>query len=191
MPAAGGHAGQMSRSSTVPTTGRLWLTALALALFAAAMWFAWLGWDHEYYLVDGVAQGPYRAWQVIGCGVAIVTATVAAYLWVPRAGAVFVLAGAAAVGFAVPWAYDASSDDTGLWLVGLIMLAVGGCLGLTVVLLVTDVLVKSERTPTRDLVVCGALTVLALLVYAPAAVVPLAVTVWVFFRRWLPDRHHA
>src|SRR4051795_10639514 len=98
----------MSRSSTVPTTGRLWLTALALALFAAAMWFAWLGWDHEYYLVDGVAQGPYRAWQVIGCGVAIVVATVAAYLWAPWRSAIVVLAGAAAVGFAVPWAYDAS-----------------------------------------------------------------------------------
>ena len=170
--------------------GRVGLTAVALGLFAAAMWFAWLGWDHEYYLVDGVAQGPYRAWQVIGCGVSIVVATVAAYLWVPRPSAVFVLAGAAATGFAVPWAHDASSDDTGLWLVGLIMLAVGGCLGLAVVLLVTDALVKSERTPTRDLVVCGALTLVALLVYAPAAVVPLAATAWVFFRRWLPERRH-
>ena len=169
----------------------MWLTALALALFAAGMWFAWLGWDHEYYLVDGVAQGPYRAWQVIGCGVAIVTATIASYLRAPRPSARFVLAGAAATGFAVPWALDASGDDTGLWLVGLIMLAVGGGLGLTVVLLVTDVLVTSERTPTRDLVVCGALTVLALLVYAPAAVIPLAATAWVFFRRWLPDRRRA
>jgi hypothetical protein len=169
----------------------MWLTALALALFAAAMWFAWLGWDHEYYLVDGVAQGPYRAWQVIGCGVTIVTATVAAYLSVPRASAIFVLAGAAAAGFAVPWAYDASGDDTGLWLVGLVMLVIGGGLGLSGLLLVTDVLVKSEPAPTRDLVVCCVLTVLVLLVFPPAAVVPLAATVWVFFRRWLPGRRHA
>jgi hypothetical protein len=171
--------------------GRVWVAALALALFTAAMWFAWLGWDHEYYLVDGVAQGPYRAWQVIGCGVTIVTATVAASLWAPRASSIVVLAGAAVTGFAVPWVFDASSDDTGMWVVGLMLLAVGGGLGLGLVLLVTDVLVKSERSATRDLVVCGALTVLALLVFAPAAVVPLAATAFVFFRRWLPDRRRA
>jgi len=59
---------------------RLGGTALALGLFAAAMWFAWLGWDHEYYQVDGVSQGPYRAWQVFGCGLSIAAAAVLAYL---------------------------------------------------------------------------------------------------------------
>ncbi|WP_235737199.1 hypothetical protein [Nocardioides alcanivorans] len=37
---------------------RLGAAAVVLALFAAAMWFAWLGWDHDYYEVDGVPQGP-------------------------------------------------------------------------------------------------------------------------------------
>ncbi len=59
---------------------RLASTAALLMLFSASMWFAWLGWDHEYYLVDGVAQGQYRAWQVVGCGAAIAAATVLAYL---------------------------------------------------------------------------------------------------------------
>ena len=44
----------------VPSVTRLLIVAVLLALFAATMWFAWLGWDHTYYDVDGVAQGPYR-----------------------------------------------------------------------------------------------------------------------------------
>jgi peptidoglycan/LPS O-acetylase OafA/YrhL len=124
---------------------RLWRTALALALFAAAMWFVWLGWDHEYYIVDGVSQGPYRAWQAVGCGLAIATATVFAYLRVPQAAAIFVLAIAAGIGFAVPWAMDASGDETGLWLVGLFFLVVGSCVGLAVLLAVTYAVTGSRR----------------------------------------------
>jgi hypothetical protein len=170
---------------------RLWRTALALALFAAAMWLAWLGWDHEYYKVDGVWQGPYRSWQVVGCGLSIATATVFAFLRVPRPATVFVLAIAADIGVAVPWAVDASSDETGMWVVGLFLLLVGGCLGLTTLLAVTNAVTGSRRSTTRDLVVCCALTVLAVLVFLPLAIVPLAGAAWVFFARWLPDRRRA
>lgn len=175
--------------SSVPTISRLLVTAVALALFAAAMWFAWLGWDHTYYDVKGVPQGPYRAWQVIGCGLSIVTATVLAYRQAPRALAIFVLAIAADVGFAVPWAIDASSgDETGLWAVGLFLLVMGSGVGLTSVLAVTHMLAKPESSPTQALVVCSVLTLLAVLVYAPLAIVPLVAAGWVFFWRWLPDR---
>jgi hypothetical protein len=172
---------------------RLWGTALLLMLFSAAMWFAWLGWDHEYYLVNGVAQGPYRAWQVVGCGLAIVAATVLAYLRVRRTAGIFVLAAAAVVGFAVPWSWDASSDETGMWVVGLLMLLIGGGVGLVVLLAVTEALAKPDASPTSALVVCGLATALAALVYPVAAVVPLLAAVWVFFGRWLPERralHH-
>lgn len=109
--------------------------ALALGLFAAAMWFAWLGWDHEYYQVDGVSQGPYRTWQVVGCGVSVVVAAVVAYLRVRSTAAVFVLAAAADLGLAVPWGLDAAAtDETGLWAVGLVLLLVGVGGGLTVLL---------------------------------------------------------
>jgi hypothetical protein len=113
-------------------------TSIALALFAAVMWFAWLGWDHQYYEVDGVSQGPYRAWQVVGCGLAIGAAAVFAYLRVPRVAAIFVLGCAADIGFAVPWAVDASrTDDSGLWVVGLVFLLTGSGLGLTILLTIT------------------------------------------------------
>jgi peptidoglycan/LPS O-acetylase OafA/YrhL len=128
---------------------RLWGTAIALALFSAAMWFAWLGWDHQYYEVNGVAQGPYRPWQVIGCGTAIVAATVLAYLRVRTTAAVFVMAAAAAVGFAAPWSWDAADDDTGLWMVGLIFLSIGAGLGLTFVLAVTHAFSRGPAAPGR------------------------------------------
>jgi hypothetical protein len=119
---------------------------VVLALFAAAMWFAWLGWDHEYYQVDGVAQGPYRAWQVLGCALSISTAAILAYLWAPSVWAVFVLAAAADIGFAIPWALNAAStDESGLWVVGLLFLLVGSGLGLLTVLTITAVAAARRR----------------------------------------------
>ncbi len=127
----------MSRTEPAASLSRLGAAALALGLFAAAMWFAWLGWDDDYYEVDVVQQGPYRAWQVVGCGVAIGVAAVVARVWAGR-GAVL-LAGAATVGFAIPWGgYAASTDDSGLWAVGLVMLLIGAFIGLVVLLTVTE-----------------------------------------------------
>ena len=139
---------------------RVLLRALLLALFAAAMWFAWLGWDHSYYYVDGVAQGPYRAWQVIGCGGLISAATVFAYLRTQGPVAIPVLAAAPGIGFAVPWAIDASSDETGTWLVGLFFLLVGSFVGLVVLLAVTEVVAtvthgRGRRGPMAEAIQGG------------------------------------
>jgi hypothetical protein len=126
---------------------RIAAATAALGLFAAAMWFAWLGWDDEYYLVDGVAQGPYRPWQVVGCVVSIGLAAMLAYLWTRGVWAVLVLAAAADVGFAVPWTmHAASTDDSGLFVVGLLFLLVGGGIALVALLSVTAVL-AGPRTP--------------------------------------------
>lgn len=162
---------------------RLRRTAMVLAWTAAGMWFAWLGWDHEYYEVNGVAQGPYRAWQVIGCGLAV------AYVRVPRTIAIFVLAGAAVTEFAVPWAVDAARhDETGLWGAGLILLLAGGGTGLVLLLAAVDAFVGPGRSPTHALLVWGGLTFVTLFVFPPAVIVPLLLSAWVFFRRWLPER---
>lgn len=137
-----------SSNSIALQVARLGGAALALGLFAGAMWFAWLGWDHEYYLVDGVSQGPYRAWQVLGCGLSITAAAVLVQLWVRGVWAIFVLAAAADIGFAVPWALDAATaDDSGLWVVGLLFLLVGGGIGLVVVLAVSAA--AASRRPPR------------------------------------------
>lgn len=120
----------------------------ALALFSAAMWFAWLGWDHEYYVVDGHAQGPYRAWQVIGCGASVVVAAVLAYAVVRRLWAIVPLAAAGTVGFALPWSWDAArNDESGLWVVGLILILGGAGTGLLVVLAVASAFLRPRRAP--------------------------------------------
>lgn len=123
-----------------PVSMRTVLTRLAtaagtLALFCAVMWFAWLGWDREHHVVDGATQGPYRPWQVVGCSAAIVVAAIVAHLWARTSWALLVLPAAAVVGFALPWTLDAArSDDSGLFVVGLLLLVIGGGIGLTVVL---------------------------------------------------------
>ena len=140
----------VARTSSTFDVTRLAVAATVLALVAAAMWFAWLGWDDDYYLVDGVPQGPYRAWQVVGCGLSVAVATVLAHLRAPGVLAIFVLAGAASLGFAVPWAvHAAATDDSGLWVVGLLFLLVGAGVALTVLLTVTS-LVTTAVSQRRD-----------------------------------------
>lgn len=123
---------------------RIITTLSALSAFSAAMWFAWLGWDHQYYLIDGVPQGPYRPWQVVGCALSVAVAAAAAYRFLRMPFAIPPLVLAADIGFAIPWGVDASSDETGLWAVGLVMLVVGGGIGLTFVVGLTAIL-----TPRR------------------------------------------
>ncbi|MGN0065516.1 MAG: hypothetical protein ACI379_14860 [Nocardioides sp.] len=136
---------------TTRFTRRLAIAALVLAVFSAAMWFAWLGWDHEYYLVDGVEQGPYRPWQVIGCAAAIALAGLAAQLWSRSVWGVVVLSAAAVIGFAVPWSLDAAAtDDSGLYVIGLFMIVIGGGIALTALLGVATgivALVQAGRQP--------------------------------------------
>lgn len=142
--------------STARHLARLGGAAVLLGLFGAAMWFAWLGWDTEYYQVDGVAQGPYRSWQVVGCGLSVAVAAVLALLWVRGTWAIFVLATAAVVGFVVPWtAHAAATDPTGLYGVGVVMILVGGGLALVVLLALTSAIasaVAPRRLPSEPVV---------------------------------------
>lgn len=125
------------------------LTLLALALFAAAMWAAWLGWDTEYYEVDGEMHGPYREWQVIGCGLCVTAGAVLAQVWHRATAMVVPLAAASVVGFSVPWTVRAmATDDSGLFFVGLLMLLVGGGVALAVLLTITGAVLR--RLGARD-----------------------------------------
>lgn len=121
---------------------------IGLALFAAGMWAAWLGWDNEYYVVDGHTAGPYREFQVIGCGVCVVLASVVASLYLRRPSSVHIVAAVAVLGFSIPWAIDAArTDSSGLWGVGLIMLLVGGFCGVIAVLAIANAV--AARFATR------------------------------------------
>ncbi|MFC6695104.1 hypothetical protein [Nocardioides daphniae] len=126
------------------------LAAVVLALVAAATWFAWLGWDDEYHVVDGEQQGPYRAWQVVGAGLTLVVATALAQLRARTGWAVMVLPAAATLGFAVPWSvHAAATDDSGLFLVGAVLLVIGAGVGLSLVAMVTYFLQRAVHPTTQ------------------------------------------
>lgn len=96
---------------------------LALIL-GAGTYAAWLAWDTQYYFdADvGAYQGPYRPAQVVGCALTfgLLTATLA-LLWRP----VLVAAGMS-LGFWLLWTVQASAkDETGLFIVGSMLLSIG------------------------------------------------------------------
>lgn len=103
------------------------LAALGGAL-AWAMWLSWPGSDHTYHPAQVVACA-------LTCAVVAVLltgrSTRAAFLTVPLG---------ATIGVAIPWAWWAArSDETGLWLVGLLMLAVGVWIGLSLAVVLADI----------------------------------------------------
>ncbi len=112
------------REDRTMTTPRVLAVAAALAAATAACWYGWLGWDHTYQVdpVTGVESGPYEAWQVVGCVVSLAAvallAGIAARPWLP----VLVVPPV----FTLVWSLDAApSDDTGLWVVGAVLILVG------------------------------------------------------------------
>jgi hypothetical protein len=113
------------------------LGGLVVAVLSAAAWFGWMGWDTEYDIdpVTQSASGPYQAWQVIGCGVTLLVLLVGALL-------VGVPAPVACVAITVPftaaWTTTAAAtDETGLFVVGAVLVFLGLAAATTVVSAVT------------------------------------------------------
>ena len=134
-----------NESAPVPVrarTGRLALIAL-LTVLAAATWFAWLGWDTTYDIdADGNQTGPYEAWQVIG---AVLTMLVLTVLGALRLGTLPTALGGG-IGFALGFIVTAAAtDDSGLWLVGAVIMAFGVFLAVYAGAATVDALVKARR----------------------------------------------
>jgi hypothetical protein len=125
--------------SAVTVFGRLNRAVLGLpvlAVLTVAAWWLWLGRDTTYQTdpVTGVATGPYEAWQVIGCVLSLVAIAVVG-AWVLPPWTVIV---AMTVSFTLVWSWAAAvADETGLWLVGAVLVAVGMAAGSTVLSLGT------------------------------------------------------
>jgi hypothetical protein len=83
-----------------------------------------MGWDTEYQ-VDPVTQsssGPYEPWQVIGCVVTLLALAIAGAL---RLSPWTVIA-TMTIAFTGAWVVSAArSDDSGLWAIGAILVAIG------------------------------------------------------------------
>ncbi|MEU5909554.1 hypothetical protein [Micromonospora sp. NPDC047527] len=108
------------------------LGALFLAVATVGVWLLWLGWDTEY-TVDpetNSTSGPYEPWQVIGCVVTLVLLAALAGMRLSP----WLVAPVMTVAFTVAWSWQAaSSDDSGLWAVGAVLMLIGMAAGSTAV----------------------------------------------------------
>jgi hypothetical protein len=113
------------------TATRNALGSVSLAAATVTTWWAWLGRDTEYR-VDPVTlteSGPYEVWQVAGCVLTLAAIAVAGGLVL----APWLVAGVMTVSFTAAWAgRAATSDESGLWLVGAIGVFIGMAIGSTV-----------------------------------------------------------
>lgn len=125
--------------------GRQVAGGLGVAVLSAASWFAWMGWDTGYDVdpVTQVSSGPYEAWQVAGCGATLVLVLVGALLLRVHP---LVACAAATVAFTAAWTTTAASaDETGLFVVGAVLVFLGLAAGTAVVALVTTRLTMRLR----------------------------------------------
>lgn len=135
LPGGGGPA----RRGGLPVLAR----GALVTVLAAACWFGWLAWDTTYQVdADGVASGPYEAWQVAGCVVSLAAVVVLGTVLVGARRTVLLTT----VAFTVAWSVTARGDESGLWLVGALLVLVGVALGSTAVAGVSAAVLARRRT---------------------------------------------
>jgi hypothetical protein len=103
-----------------------------VAVLTVAAWWLWLGWDTQYQTdpVTGATSGPYEAWQVVGCVLSLAVIAVVGGLLMRPWLVVLAMTGA----FTVSWSWAAAStDDSGLWPVGAVLVVIGLGFGSAVV----------------------------------------------------------
>jgi hypothetical protein len=119
---------------------------LVVAAATVLTWWAWLGRDTTYTLdpATGNYSGPYSTAQVAGAVLTLAAVLVAAVLLrVPPVPA----AAAMTVAFTAAWTAQAAGDDeTGLFMVGAILVLAGMAAGTLVVALITDRLRRFARS---------------------------------------------
>ena len=133
------------RRGARPLVTSLAVLGLAAATFAA--WWLWLGSDHTYQVdpATGTTTGPYEPAQVVGCVVTLAALAVLGNLVLRPWLAVVTMTAT----FVAGWSTDAATtDESGLWLVGSIMLALGMAAGTAVVSVVVTAL--RRRRQRRD-----------------------------------------
>jgi hypothetical protein len=118
------------------------LVTFVVAALTTATWWT-LGRDTTRVVdaATGEVSGPYEAPQVIACVVVLVGLVVIGALVLPAWLAVL----AVSLPFSAAWTlHAASTDDSGLWAVGAILVLLGTLVGGTVVTAVTRRLVRNR-----------------------------------------------
>jgi hypothetical protein len=128
------------RESRIPQAAGI---ALVAAL-AALCWFGWLGWDVEYQIdpATGIASGPYEAWQVAGAVICLALVVVAGTILTRP----LLAAATTAAAFTVSWALtQAPRDESGLWLVGALLVLLGVTVGASLLAFATGAVARRFR----------------------------------------------
>ncbi|MFD0785370.1 hypothetical protein ACFQZ8_15795 [Micromonospora azadirachtae] len=114
------------------------LGGLLLATATVGTWLAWLSWNTGYRIDQtGAVSGPYAVWQVAGCVLTLAVVAAAGGWWLSP----WLVAPVMAVAFTVPWAGQAASTDgSGLWVVGATLVLMGTAVGSGVISLGTHLL---------------------------------------------------
>ncbi|MEH0635151.1 hypothetical protein QBA35_17755 [Streptomyces bottropensis] len=98
------------------------LPALVTAVASLTMWAAWLGWDQRRDLhPDGSSTGPYEPWQVIG----LVLTLLVPVVWAASRGHIASAVVGTTAGLTAASFYDWSDDASGLFVIGVMMVALG------------------------------------------------------------------
>ena len=114
---------------------RALIGAVLLAAATVAAWWLWLGRDTGYQIdTNGHQTGPYTTGQVAGCVLTLLVLLVSAVLaGVPA----LVAAAAMTAGFTAAWtAQAAATDETGLFLVGALLVFAGTAAGTSLMALI-------------------------------------------------------
>ncbi len=134
----------------LPALARHMITTVALIALTVGAWAGWLGWDQERDVhPDGSTTGPYEAWQVIGLVLTLLVPVVlAAWRSEPAVPVIGVTVGLVMASFA-----DWSDDASGLFVIGVAMVAVGSFATTAAVAAVVSALTTPRRrTPMPGIV---------------------------------------
>lgn len=117
------------------------VTFIIVTLTTATWWTLGRDTTRDVDPATGAVTGPYEAPQVIACVVVLVALVVIGALLLPGWLAVL----AVGLPFTAAWTVQASStDDSGLWAVGAVLVLVGTLVGGTIVTAVTRALVRNR-----------------------------------------------
>jgi hypothetical protein len=118
------------------------ITFIIAALTTATWWTLGRDTTREVDAATGNVTGPYEAPQVIACVVVLIGLVVIGALLLPAWLAVL----GVSLPFTAAWTIQASStDDSGLWVIGAVLVMVGTMVGGTIVAAVTRGLVRNRE----------------------------------------------
>ena len=112
---------------------RQWASVVLIALLSAGLWVGWFAWDTEYQYdaSTGEMAGPYAIWQGVGAFLCGIVVAGLAYRLLLFGVALLVLP----VSFTLAWiSTAAATDETGLWMIGAVLVTFGTALGSVVLL---------------------------------------------------------